>query len=326
MEMNKLLRGKFMANIVIGGGPGLSVLAFNQINSANQFSGEVSNSNSSQVQNGAKKKGSGAVNVNSASNTALQKDTTSNQETSLLATYTSNICDFNILPTRTATATSNGAWQATGSNQAQAQSPQTAIQQNLGVNVSSSIPSVTTPATSYPDPTNPFRVGITGGDSLAFSGQEAVGQLARNSQGLSSSAGSQGVTGSIDRDHSIGMDGRVSLLDQGGNPVNPNDPASAPGYDPVTNTAPGQSSFVLFSGNVTAPSLFIPGPVPGDPNPLVPGPTNNNLSGQLRLNNSVSNVLQRARKGAGQANNKINLASQGSFTNGLSSLMTITFT
>lgn len=315
-----------MSNIVIAGGPGLTVLAYNQINSANQFSGEVSNKNSSQVQNAAKKKGAGAVNINSASNAALQKDTVSNQESSLLATYTSNICDFNILPTRTATATSSGAWQANGSNQAQAQSPQTAIQQNLGVNVSSSIPSVTTPATSYPLPTNPFRVGITGGDSLAFSGQESVSQLANNSQGLSTSAGSQGVSGSIDRDHSIGMDGRVALIDQGGNAANPNDPASTPGYDPLTNTAPGQSSFVLFSGNVTAPSLFIPGPVPGDPNPLVPGPTNNNLSGQIKMNNSVSNILQKAKKGAAQTNNKINLASQGSFTNGLSSLMTITFT
>ncbi|MDX1920606.1 MAG: hypothetical protein SFU25_07740 [Candidatus Caenarcaniphilales bacterium] len=314
-----------MSNIVIGGGPGLAVLAFNQISSANQLQGEIENSNSSQAQGAAKKKGTGAININSASNASLQKQAVNNQASSLLATYTSNICDFNILPGRTATATATGTWQATGSQQAQTQVPVTAIQQNLGVNVSSSIPTVTTPPTSYPDPTNPFRVSISGGDALPFSGQESVSQAASSRGGNALSTGSQSVQGTIERDHSIGMDGRVALTDQNGDPVNPNDPASAPGYDPVTNTAPGQSSFVLFSGSVTAPSLFIPGPVPGDPNPVVPGPTNNNLAGQMQTNTSVTNALQSAKKtGQGQTNNKINISKPGSFSNGLTSLMTIT--
>jgi hypothetical protein len=307
-----------MSDIVIQGGPGLAIIGYNQINSNNQFQIENENSNSTQGSSATKKKGLNGLSAQSSSQADFTKQMENLSNSSLVVAYNSAICDFSILPSRIGTQNAAGSWQATGNNQAQTQVPATAINQDLNVSVSTgAIPPVTTPATTYPNP---------GSDNVPFSGTESLVSQAANKKGNAQSFGSLAINGFIARENNIGMDGRVALSDAAGNPLDPANPSAAPGYNPATNTAPGRSSFTLFSGSVTAPSLFIPGPIPGDPNTLVPGPTTNNIATGLEGSAKVGNQLQQTgrRSSSGQVNNKLSMSKQGQFTFGTSTLMTIT--
>ncbi len=155
--------------------------AVSQSFSQNKLQVESSNENNNQAQAAAKAKGAeNARALQSASNSAIQGNLVNDSETSQIAAVTTDICDFNILPIRQASIQAAGAWQATGANQINVQTPNPNLQDNLdaAVNVSTAIPTVSAPITTYPNPGQPFRVAIAGGDSLPFGGSTASNQNA----------------------------------------------------------------------------------------------------------------------------------------------------
>jgi hypothetical protein len=317
-----------MSNITINGGPGLAIYAYNQTQNRSQFQDENINSNTTegQLSNGTRRvpPGRSTLQGSSTSDANLQRNLVSQSEGSLVCAYNSAICDFAIVPNRTATQTASGGWEATGANSATSQTPPTAAAQTLALSVSTALPSVTTPVTTYPNPGSPFRVGITGSDAFSFGGSEVATKEAKTKNAQSAAGVAQSINLSLSRNNSIGMDGRIALTDAAGNPLNPANPSAAPGYNAATNTAPGNSSFVLYSGRITAPTLFIPGPVPGDTNPLVPGPTNNNITTNIQNQASAGNALQQSRARQGQFKNQISISRQGQFETSTTQFMSIT--
>ncbi len=386
---NHFCKVKNMGLISINGSFGAGQ-AVAQSSSRNGIQVESSNENNSQAQAASKGQRDGnARALQSASNSAMQGNIAHDTEASQITGLTTDRCDFNILPFRDASIDAAGAWQATGANQINVQTPKPDLQDNLNlaVNVSSAIPSVSSLPTTYPNPAQPFRVALGGSDLFPFGGnvssnQSAVtpslsplptitpqvlsnfttptfnngiapfpglptfnnneiqfGELpkpktaaqslldkirAKNAlKNAAQAASAFAVSGEISREHSIGQDGRVLLVDSAGNLANPNNPSATPGYDPVTNTAPGTSSFTVFSGAVAVPNLFIPGPVPGDPNPVVPPRTKSSVRGNIQLASS-SNGKAVAQKGnQSQLQNKSALATTGSFNGNLFSLIGI---
>ncbi len=354
---------------------------------------ESSNENNNQAQAGRKaEKDGNARALQSASNSAMQGNLVNESETSQIAAVTTDVCDFNILPIRKATIEASGSWEATGANQINVQTPNPNLQDNLNttVNVSSSIPSVSAPITTYPNPAQPFRVDISGADFYPFGGSVASNQNAVTPslpplpsitpQGLTNfntvpsfnngtntvfpsmptfnnnsvqfgtvpkqnsaqslldkikakkalkkalknaaqTASAFAVSGEITRAHSIGQDGRVLLIDTNGNLADPSNPSATPGYDPVTNTAPGISSVSVYSGDVKVPNLLIPGPVPGSGQTTPTPKTKSSVTGNIRFA-TTSNGKSIAQKGnESQLQNKSALGTLGNFNNTIFSLI-----
>jgi len=265
----------------------VSTFAIHQSSSSNGIQTENANTNGNQSQAAASKASAKTLNSNSTASTQGTIDLVN--DTAAITGVSSNVCDFNLLPFRNATISSSGTVGATGATQVNAQTPKATTngQNSLNANVLSAIPTVSSPVNNFPNPNPPFRVVINGGTTTTpFAGTSTNASAVTNRGNAASQASNFTINGNIARSHSIGQDGRVALIDQNGNVADPNNPAATPGYDPVTNTAPGLTNIAIFSGAVSVPNFFIPGPIPGDPNQAVPPATRNAISSTINVSSA----------------------------------------
>ncbi len=219
---------------------------------------------------------------------------TSDHASSSVVGLFSDVCDFNIIPTRAATITSDGNWQTAGAAQVGAQASsgpnlagQTAFLSSTGV------PSlnVVTPVNNFPNPNPPFAFTSTGSASGGTT-PSAAALLAsirgrrrgrRANAQVSASLAAQNTTA---RDHHAVLDGIV-IYDQQG-PI-----------DPVTNTAPGTATFTIFSD------------------------IRNNRRGVINTAGNSQGQVQQRRPGSIQLGNNLGLATQGQFSTSTTSTIAV---
>jgi hypothetical protein len=233
--------------------------------------------NSNQVQ--SKAKGPANALAQSTSNASTEGAFVSNHASDSLVGLHTDVCDFNIIPTRDATVTADGNFQTAGAAQLSAQAGKTNLAGQLAIASQTNVPSLTqsSPPNDFPVNTNPFAVNLSGS---ATSSSTPTAAFLANRNKASQLLASLASQSSVARDHSIVQDGTVTYNQTG--PI-----------DPVTNTAPGSADFLVFSS------------------------IRNNQSGTIKTagNSAVQINGSRAKSGNVQAGNNLALATQGLFSN-----------